>query len=237
MADSELIDLTEDTTPSGSDIGYSVKDPAGSPVDRKVTWLNVIKGALSGVFSFASSSGPASLAFHEDTDNGTNKTTLQGAASQTADQTITLPNLTGTVSLATMQYVVGDKSGNHTTTSASYGDVNAAYSLSVPAVAGDRIEIELTCSVFHSSATATSYIGASVAGTDLTAGVINADTLVANEAQPVTYRMVYVVQSGDISGGNVAVKARWKTSASTFTMLNSSTDNRSPVFTVKNWKQ
>lgn len=51
MADSELADLTEDTSPSSSDIGYTVKDPAGTPLDRKATWLNIVKGALLGVLT------------------------------------------------------------------------------------------------------------------------------------------------------------------------------------------
>lgn len=44
----------------------------------------------------ASSSGAASLDFHEDTDNGSNRVRLQGAAS-TADVTLTLPAVTTTL--------------------------------------------------------------------------------------------------------------------------------------------
>lgn len=51
MANSELPDLTEDTSPSSSDIGYTVKDPAGSPLDRKATWLNILKGAALGLLT------------------------------------------------------------------------------------------------------------------------------------------------------------------------------------------
>lgn len=136
-----------------------------------------------------------------------------------------------------VHYAVGDKSGNHTTTSSSYADVAAQYSLSVPAVAGDRLEIELTCTAFHSSATASMRFTSSIGGSDLTVGVVEPDIAVANEAFVVTYRAFYVVQSGDISGGNVACKPRWRTSASTATMLNENTTHRSPVFSVKNWKQ
>jgi hypothetical protein len=53
---------------------------------------------LATAFTTASASGAASLAFHEDTDNGTNRVLLQGAAS-TADVTVTLPATTGTVAL------------------------------------------------------------------------------------------------------------------------------------------
>lgn len=55
--------------------------------------------ALSTKFTPASSSGPASLQFHEDTDNGTNKGTLIAPASMASDRTWTMPNATGTVSL------------------------------------------------------------------------------------------------------------------------------------------
>jgi hypothetical protein len=51
---------------------------------------------LSTVFTSASASGAASLAFHEDTDNGTNRVLLQGPAS-TADVTLTLPAATDTL--------------------------------------------------------------------------------------------------------------------------------------------
>jgi hypothetical protein len=53
-------------------------------------------GGSSIPYTAASSSGAASLQFAEDTDNGTNKVTLQGAAS-TADVTVTLPNEAGTL--------------------------------------------------------------------------------------------------------------------------------------------
>ena len=49
MAD--LTDQTEDTSPSSSDIGYSVKDPAGTPLPKKATWLNILKGAALGVLT------------------------------------------------------------------------------------------------------------------------------------------------------------------------------------------
>jgi hypothetical protein len=59
------------------------------PLDADLT-------TLTTAFTTASASGAASLAFHEDTDNGTNRVLLQGAAS-TADVTVTLPATTGTI--------------------------------------------------------------------------------------------------------------------------------------------
>jgi hypothetical protein len=51
---------------------------------------------LSTAFTTASASGAASLALHEDTDNGTNRVLLQGPAS-TADVTLTLQSTAGTI--------------------------------------------------------------------------------------------------------------------------------------------
>ena len=52
---------------------------------------------LSTSFTTASASGAASLALHEDTDNGTNKVTLIAPASIASDKTITFQDITGTV--------------------------------------------------------------------------------------------------------------------------------------------
>lgn len=43
MADVKLEDMTEDTTPALTDISYEVKDPSGTPLDRKVTHQNKMK--------------------------------------------------------------------------------------------------------------------------------------------------------------------------------------------------
>lgn len=51
---------------------------------------------FSGKWTAASASGPASLQFHEDTDNGTNKITVTAPASLAADYTQTLPAVSGT---------------------------------------------------------------------------------------------------------------------------------------------
>lgn len=48
-------------------------------------------------YTAASSSGPASLEFAEDTDNGTNKVTLSAAASLAADVVVELPSADGTL--------------------------------------------------------------------------------------------------------------------------------------------
>ena len=54
---------------------------------------------LATKWTTASASGAASLQFHEDTDNGTNKATVVGPALLGADITLTLPSSTGTIAL------------------------------------------------------------------------------------------------------------------------------------------
>lgn len=60
---------------------------------------------LATAFTTASAAGAASLAFHEDTDNGTNRVLLQGPAS-TADVTVTLPSSAGTLELTTHTHLL-----------------------------------------------------------------------------------------------------------------------------------
>lgn len=43
MVDTKITDLTEDTTPSGTDLLITVDDPAGSPVNKKATIANVTR--------------------------------------------------------------------------------------------------------------------------------------------------------------------------------------------------
>lgn len=52
---------------------------------------------LATSFTKASASGPATLALHEDTDNGTNKVTLSAPASVASDVTVTVPAVASTV--------------------------------------------------------------------------------------------------------------------------------------------
>lgn len=53
--------------------------------------------ALRTRFTEASASAPASLAFAEDTDNGSNKITVTSPASIASDKTLTLPDATDTL--------------------------------------------------------------------------------------------------------------------------------------------
>lgn len=54
---------------------------------------------LSTAFTSASASGAASLQFHEDTDNGTNKITLTAPDSIASDKVIAMPDVAGTMAL------------------------------------------------------------------------------------------------------------------------------------------
>lgn len=58
MADSKLTDLTADTAPTSDDLLYLVNDPAGTPVDRKVTVGNLAASApFSGLYAPLSVAG------------------------------------------------------------------------------------------------------------------------------------------------------------------------------------
>lgn len=72
-------------------------------------------------FTPASASGPASLAFAEDTDNGTNKVTLIAPASIASDKTATFQDITGTLYITGGQDVSLADGG----TGASLTDPNA----------------------------------------------------------------------------------------------------------------
>jgi len=53
MADSELADLTEATSLAATDLLYAVVDPAGTPLDRKITAANLRAALGPGLSTFA----------------------------------------------------------------------------------------------------------------------------------------------------------------------------------------
>lgn len=63
---------------------------AKQPLDADLT-------TLSTAFTSAAATTPASLDFHEGTNNGTNKITVVGVASVASDRTLTLPDATDTL--------------------------------------------------------------------------------------------------------------------------------------------
>lgn len=136
-------------------------------------------------------------------------------------------------------FVIGDGAGDHSTTSTMFVDVAAAYTIAIPAVVGDRLEMTFDAMVNHSVSANTSYfrLGFAVAGTDVgptegakEIGCINNGTLYPLEAT-----WWHTVQAGDISGGTVSVKGRYTGVTGTKTLKNSAANK--PVFSVKNWKQ
>lgn len=134
---------------------------------------------------------------------------------------------------ALLAYAIGDGSGNHTTTSSTLADIAAAYSVTIAAAAGNRLEIELNGTFFHSAGSVFAGLCANVSGTgDLALQVLN--QIPDTNSHQIYYRAFHVVQSGDISGGLVTVKPRWRVSGGTLTIANETTNNRKPVFSVQN---
>jgi hypothetical protein len=88
-----------DVTVSGSGSVWEIT--AATPLaDLKTKWTP------------ASASGAASLAFSEDTDNGTNKATLKAPESLASDATVTLPSATGTLATLDGTETLTNKSVN-----------------------------------------------------------------------------------------------------------------------------
>lgn len=91
---------TEETT--GIDIdndsaGFGDSSAATMKRAKLKWWVGSVLIALRAAFTPASSASAASLAFHEDTDNGTNKITVTAPAAIASDKMLTLPDETGTV--------------------------------------------------------------------------------------------------------------------------------------------
>lgn len=83
-------------TPVGS-IAATTVQAAIEELDSEKQPLDLDLTALASAFGRATSSGPASLALAEDTDNGTNKITVTAPASIASDKTLTLPDATDTL--------------------------------------------------------------------------------------------------------------------------------------------
>jgi hypothetical protein len=93
-----ILSLVEDLSPQlGGDLDLNGHVITGLVIGTNVQAYDADLTTLATAFSSASASGPASLALHEDTDNGTNKVTLIAPASVTSDKTVTFQDVTGTV--------------------------------------------------------------------------------------------------------------------------------------------
>ena len=83
--------LTKDTSDTTDDAVGTVK---------RNSYLNVlgtVLAALRSAFTPASAAGPASLAFAEDTDNGSNTVSIAAPAAVASNKTATLQDVTGTI--------------------------------------------------------------------------------------------------------------------------------------------
>lgn len=96
MAASAVVTAAEGLASSDNDTSFPTTAAVIDGLDTKQP-LDSDLTTLSTAFASASASGPASLAFHEDTDNGTNKITIQGQSSVASDKVITLPDATDTL--------------------------------------------------------------------------------------------------------------------------------------------
>lgn len=122
--------------------------------------------------------------------------------------------------------------GSHTTTSTSYVDVNAAYSIAVHAVVGDVLAITFSASVTNSG-TNTNYFRFLIGGTSQGPAKYYAPGVATFDCD-LNHVYYHTVASGDIASGTVTVKPQWKVSAATGTIRNEGTNFGAPMFVVQN---
>lgn len=82
---------------TGADNAADARTNLGLAINTDVLGYTTSRAALMAAWTGASSAGPASLAFAEDTDNGSNKVTLKAPASIAADVDVTLPGTADTL--------------------------------------------------------------------------------------------------------------------------------------------
>lgn len=146
------------------------------------------------------------------------------------------PTHTHSGSTVAARFAVGDASGDYSVTSGTFVDLDATdFALTIPAAVGDRLELRFDCVASHSSTGKVGRFTFMVNGTDLAlpslgTGMLTCDVAAAQYMLNMAWWRTVV--SGDISGGNVTVKVRVNTDASTLSVKN---NTRVPVFSVKNW--
>jgi len=100
------------TSDSGTDatIPLATGTDAGLLAPAEKTLItNADLSDLIAQWKSADATGPATLDFHEDTDNGTNKIVLSGQSSMAVDRVIYLPDAAGTIALVTSTDVFQNK--------------------------------------------------------------------------------------------------------------------------------
>lgn len=249
MAGFKLTDLTEITTPALTDLLYLLADPAGTPADRKVTRGNLLGTDLLDLqtrWTPASSSGPASLVFPEDTDNGAHTGTLIAPSSLAADRTWTLPSSTGTVAL-TSDITTGLKSvttvrktdGNIAlqTATVAWANTSTALDLTAAAVVGDRARVSMSglCDneARDSFIDAVTLVGGSPVNSFANQGAVTSGPpfygIPSWRGNTSTFVNLsgsadLVLASGDLSGGNVTIRFRSCTSSNGAKTLQANTN-------------
>jgi hypothetical protein len=125
---------------------------------------------------------------------------------------------------------LGDGSGDHTSSTTSFADIHAQYSVTIAASAGQHLLVTFTCALFSNSTSNALDLGLNIGGT-VRAGTVHVASATSKHV-PCAVQVDYTVQSGDISGGLVTVKPQWKVSANSIFMSNGS--GRLPSLTVLN---
>lgn len=154
----------------------------------------------------------------------------------TAGQKPSAANLNDAIPVAAL--AKGTGGGNHSTTSGTFADIAAAYSVAVAAKAGDILIIRFTCQWFHSTGGKRLQVRFAVAGTAISDQPTNGLFVVAPDtnSQFNTFSWSRTVVSGDISGGLVTVKPQFATDAATCQIRNDGTNGK-PLMVVENWRQ
>jgi hypothetical protein len=128
--------------------------------------------------------------------------------------------------------VIGDGTGSHTYNSSTvWSDINAAYTIALAAASGDVLRIAFNA-CFAQSTQNYFFFRFGIAGTDQGPGwALPQDN--NGYIRPQHYEYWHTVASGDISGGTVTVKPRWK--GINMTCYNvSAADYQRPTFVVQN---
>lgn len=118
MANAKISDLTALTGANTATGDVLAIEDISAAQTKKITRDELASAIATAVgLTLASSSGPTTLVFKEDTDNGTNKVTITAPAALASDFTMTLPAWSGTV-------VVADSNGSIENVGAIESNIN-----------------------------------------------------------------------------------------------------------------